>query len=329
MNAHPIQLAERRHLPDERPRVAHRRPRWACIAGVVLLAAAGGCGGAGAGGPRGVTEAQGGPVTSELAPATASSVDDESMADLRDHHLHHHGGFAMFVAMGLAFLNTTPEQRGALSDIQAAMDVETQPVRDAERGVLIALADGTAAGKIDRERVDAAIGGVTTAAARAHDQLAGTLNQLHALLTPPQRMALIDKIDAHFAVWRDVNSADPSTDPHGGRLGKLTQELDLSPDQVEQVRASLQGWRDREIVHLARDASEYYLEAFEKAFVGEGFDARMLDTGPTSANMAAWGLARMASFYEAVCPSLTPDQRNRLADLLRWHASYKRPSFRT
>ena len=82
-------------------------------------------------------------------------------------------------------------------------------------------------------------------------------------------------------------------------------------------------WRDREIVHLAREASEYYLEAFSKAFEGDTFDARTLDTGPTSANMAAWGMARMASFYEAVSPSLTPDQHNRLADILRWHASYK------
>ena len=322
---HPIQVGEPPCLPDERTRGAHHRLRWVCVPGSFLLVAAVGCGGATARArePRGVTEAQGNPATVEVVPAAASSV-DESIADLSDHHLHHHGGFANVVAMSLPFLNTTPEQRGALSDIQAAMEVEMQPMRDAERDVLLVLAEGTAAGKIDQEKVDAAIGHVTTAAALAHAGFAGSLNQLHAILTPPQRIALVDKIDAHFAVWRDANSANPSTDTHGGRLGRLTQELNLSPDQVEQIRASLQVWRDREIVHLAREASEYYLKAFEKAFEGEGFDARTLDTGPTSANMAAWGVARMASFYEAVPSSLTPDQRNRLADLLRWHASYKR-----
>jgi len=109
---HPIQVAEPRGRPDERPRVVHHRLRWVYVPGSALLAAAVGCGGgtARARDARGVTEAQGRPATSEVIPAAASSTDDESMADLRDHHFHHHGGFAMFVAMSLPLLDTTPEQ---------------------------------------------------------------------------------------------------------------------------------------------------------------------------------------------------------------------------
>jgi Spy/CpxP family protein refolding chaperone len=244
------------------------------------------------------------------------------MDDLRDHHPHHPGGIATFVARSLDSLNTTPAQTHAIAAIRIAMDVELLPTQDAERAVLLVLAEGAAAGDIDREKVDAAIGKVTTAAAGSHAAVTESLSQLHAILTPAQRAGLVDKIDAAFVAWRGVKSADASADAHGSRLGTLTQELVLSSDQVAQIRANLQAWRGQEIVRFDRAATEDYLDVFDEVFAADVFDAKTLDTGDAAnVNMAAWGVARMASFYEAVVPTLTPNQRIRLADLLRRHAT--------
>ncbi len=150
----------------------------------------------------------------EVAPAGTEAVedeDDEPTADLREHHRHHHhGGFAMFIAMSLDALGTTPDQTAAIAKIQADMRAKMQPARDAEKGVLTVLADGVAAGKVDKKKVDAAIGKVTAAAAGLHAAVADSLNELHGVLTPSQRTALIEKVEAHFDVWAGANSEDES-----------------------------------------------------------------------------------------------------------------------
>ena len=319
-------------------RVVHPRPPWIPVPAALLLAAAVGCGGGahGAQSPAGVTDAQGSAQAAPwgIAPTGSTSTDDASMAELRDHHLHHHGGFPMFVAMSLRFLNATPEQSKAIARIEAEMNAELRPTQDAEGAVLVALAQGVAAGNVDREKLDAAIGRVTTAAAAAHAAFTGSLVRLHDVLTPEQRTALVQKVDANFSVWKDVNAAEAplydSANADGGRLARLTQALDLSPDQTAQIRASLKAWRDRVILRFDREATGDYLGVFDKAFAGDVFDARALDTGAAAnANMSAWGMATMASFYEAALPSLTPDQRTRLADALRWHASNERIPYGT
>jgi Spy/CpxP family protein refolding chaperone len=308
-------------------RSAQIRIRSICGLAPVLMIVVVGCG---AGIPRtnspvGTTEMQ---EPSELVPAGTIPEDDpdESAGDLREHHRHHHhGGFAMFVAMSLDLLDTTPEQATALNKIQGDMYAKMQPAYDAEKHLLSSVADGVAAGKIDKGKVDLAIAQLSAAAGQVHEAVADSLNQLHAVLEPQQRMALVDKISAHFEVWDEVNSADESAerDAHGGHLGRVAKELGLSPDQVEKSRANFKASVSGTPPHFDRKEAEEYMTAFGKAFAGDAFDARTLGTA-ANAHIATWGATRMARLYEAVVPVLTPEQRAKLADVLRRHSNYHR-----
>jgi hypothetical protein len=82
---------------------------------------------------------------------------------------------------------------------------------------------------------------MSSAAAAVDGAVADSINQLHATPTPPQRAALIGKVEAHFDVWRQANSADGPVekDAHGGQLASLKKELGLSSDQIEKIRAGL------------------------------------------------------------------------------------------
>ena len=322
------------------------RSRWVGLAPLVLVAAFG-CGGstpqASAPAATAATpDAAPGPVSEaapdastaaeappEVASAGTTAVedeDDEPTADLREHHRHHHhGGFAMFIAMSLDTLGTTPEQTAAIAKIQTDMRAKMQPARDAEKTVLMLLADGVAAGKVDKKKVEAAIGKVSAAAAGLHASVADSLNELHGLLTPSQRAALVDKVEAHFDVWTGANSEDESAerDAHGGHLGRLTKDLTLSADQVEKIRASFKASMGKVTAHFDRKEGEAHLKAFGKAFTSDVFDAKTITTGAVAnVRIATWGLTRTARFYEAVAPVLTPDQRTKLADALRHHANY-------
>jgi Spy/CpxP family protein refolding chaperone len=250
------------------------------------------------------------------------------MAELKDHHRHHHhGGFAMFIAMSLDTLGVSPEREAAVTKIQQDMFAKLQPAHDAEKKVLSTLADGVAAGRIDRAKVEAAATQVSTASAGVHDAIADLLNQLHAALTLPQRVALVDKVEAHFHVWQEANSDGEPGDQggHGGQLAKLATELGMSADQVEKARASFKSSMAAASTRYDAGEGETHLKEFGSAFIGDTFDAKTLAGGAAAnAHIATWGTTRTVRLYEAVTPVLTVAQRTALADMLRRHANYKR-----
>jgi Spy/CpxP family protein refolding chaperone len=280
-------------------------------------------------------------VTPTASPAsTTVDNDDELTADLREHHRHHNGGFAMFVAMSLDSLgsesgptpgagDTSPQQSAAITKIQSDIYAALRPAQVAEKDVLSTLADGIAAGSIEKARVDTAIMQLSAAAAGAREGITDSLNQLHSVLTPAQREALVDKVEAHFEVWGDVNSEDDSTDRniHEGHLRRVATEIGLSPDQVDKIRATFkESMAGTMGMPFDPKESEAQVAAFGHAFMGESFDAKTLSSGAAAnTHMVTWGARRMAHFYEAVSPVLTADQRVKLADSLRWHARTMQP----
>jgi Spy/CpxP family protein refolding chaperone len=288
------------------------RMRWAVLG---LIAAAGGAGVAACAGASTAT-------APAIAP-TSTQADDEAAADVTEHHRHHHhGGVTMFIAMSLDTLSISPSQRGAVDQIQADLFARMEPARAAEQNLLETLADGLAAGTIDAEKTQAAVAQLATASSGLHDAAADAINQLHAALTPEQRAALIDKVEAHWALWQHANGdlaqAGAGGRPEAGHLEALAVELNLTPDQVEKIRTNVTA------VKPDPQKIEAHLQAFGAAFKSDAFDAKALVTGPAAnAHLASWGATRMAIFFESVNPVLTPDQRAKLAQKVREHADHR------
>ncbi|HEY1548735.1 MAG TPA: Spy/CpxP family protein refolding chaperone, partial [Kofleriaceae bacterium] len=239
-----------------------------------LMSAALGCGGStpaanGPGGSADVAEAQ-------PAQPGAGMEEDESTTDLMVHHRHHHhGGMAMFIAISLDQINTTPDQKSAIEKIKSDLYAKMEPAREAEKTVLNAVADGIASGQFDQAKLDTSIAEVGTQSGTIHDAIADSLNQLHATLTPPQRQALVDKVQAHFEVWHSANA--PEEDKKDGHLAHLAKELGLTQDQVDKSRAayeqSISG-----VPHFDRAEADAHLKAFGEAFASDQFDAKSLPT---------------------------------------------------
>ena len=227
------------------------------------------------------------------------------------------------IALSLDTLGVSPGQRTAVEKIRSDLHARMEPARAAEQQLVTTLADGLAAANLDAASVDAAVAQVEAAAAKVHDASADALNVLHAVLTPPERAALVDKVEAHWAVWQKANAeqTDPRN-PERGQLAMLATDLGLTRNQVDKIRAGLgEGMKAMPRVDLQEIAT--HLRAFGDAFRSDKFDARVLTTANgANAHLAGWGAARLAHFIEAVSPVLTPDQRARFAQRLREHAAH-------
>jgi Spy/CpxP family protein refolding chaperone len=265
------------------------------------------------------------PAASEAAApadAGASAAGDQAAAELREHHRHHHhGGITDFIAMSLDTLGADESKRPKIEKLQRELHVCLAPAGKAEKKVLRAIAAGVAAGSIDAAKVDAAIGGLEAAASDAKPCSVKTLNKLHALLSPTERQALVDKVQAHYAVWRQVNhEAEAGGKEQGGALAELAKELSLTPEQVDKLSGQLHDALPA--VKFDPAKAEEHLQAFSDAFVAETFDAKTITANANGA-LAAHGAKRMAAFYETVTPALTAEQRKTLAAHLREHSGHQ------
>ncbi len=298
------------------------RPGWILIAGLGLAACDNGSSSAGAAAPASAA-ADSAVVVSPPAPtgpAQVVSPDDSVNESLRDYHRHHHGGLASFISMAIDTLGLDEAKRAAIEKIQNELRAKTAPVRDAENDLLSALADGVAAGKFDTAKVDAAVEKHATASAGIHAATSDALTELHDTLSPAERAALIDKVKAHWEVWHQVNVEEKASgkEEKGGHLAKLTTLLGLTPDQIDKIHAALAV--DAPVTPKTDPkAEDGHIQAFATAFVADKFDPKSLASSATASagHVARHGGARLARFYEAVTPVLTPQQRTTLAAQVR------------
>jgi Spy/CpxP family protein refolding chaperone len=255
---------------------------------------------------------------------SASPAEDQAGSELKEHHRHHHhGGVTKFIAMSLDTLGVDDAKRPQIEKLQSDLHAQMAAARETEKSLLLTLADGIAAGTVDTAKVDAAIAKLTAAADAVQGASLDTLNKLHAILSPSERAALADKVEAHWEVWRQVNhDAEPGGREHGGRLARLTEEVSLTPDQVTKISAALQTALAGGSAKFDPQKAEAHVKAFATAFAGDPYDAKVVSSN-ANGNLASRGATRMAVFYETVTPLLTPDQRTKLAAELREHGNYK------
>jgi Spy/CpxP family protein refolding chaperone len=265
----------------------------------------------------------GGSAATHAPPASAAGASEDSeeeeaaTAGLLEHDRHHHhGGVTLLIAMSLDTLGLSPEQKPAVEKIRRDLHARMEPARAADQNLLGTLADGLDAGVLDPAKADVAVAQLTSVAASVHDASIDALNQLHDVLTPPQRAALVDKLEAHWLVWKRANTDE------NDHLTQLAADLTLTPDQVEKIQMS-QAESMKAVPRFDPQEVETHIRAFGDAFRAQTFDAKALTTGgAATAHMVGWGAAHMARFIESVSPVLTPDQRGKLAQILRQHANH-------
>lgn len=256
-------------------------------------------------------------------PTEAWQADEQAASELRDHHRHHNrGGVMQFVAMSLDTLGPDDAKRPQVEALQRDLHGCMAPTSAIHGRLHQAMAEGVAAGAIDAVKVGAVIAELEQAEGTIQECGAETLNRLHALLSPVERAELAEKVQAHWAVWREVNpdATSPGRGP-GGRLPALTAELSLSQDQVTRITAALELSAGGRGGRFDRTRAEHGLNGFAEAFARDAFDARSLPRH-AGAGLAHHGASRMAAFYETVTPLLTQPQRATLAEHLREHGSH-------
>jgi Spy/CpxP family protein refolding chaperone len=264
--------------------------------------------------------------------ATAPKVDEKAEADdklaadeVLEHHRYHRGGIISFVALSLDTLGVGAEQQPAVEKIQHELDERMVPLHEANHNLIERLADGVAAGKVDATKSDADLAAVARAEAAVRSASAALVIELHKTLTPPERAALVDKVEAHWQVWREANADEKanSHDEHGpGRLAKLTSELSLTPEQVTKIEDGLKAKPSASgpIDPKVSSDVDTHLKEFATAFASEKFDAKTLTTWESvDSQIATTGGARLVRLSEVAAPILTPDQRTKFATQLREH----------
>lgn len=253
----------------------------------------------------------------------ADNVKDE----IQSQHRHHHRGLAGFVLMAIETLGIGPDQQEAVDKIRKEFHAKIRPIREANSAVLQLLGDGIAAGTIDKAKVNAALAKIAPAASVIPKATTDVLDQLHAALRPEERVALVDKIEANWAVWKDTNGGEQAAEdakPHG-HLAHLAKEIGLTSEQVDKVRANLDAAKDSKKPFDAA-AADAYVKAFDAAFVADTFDAKKLPPSVAdNTHIVSWGAERMVRFYEALAPVLTADQRPKVADKLHERAAESTP----
>ena len=265
------------------------------------------------------------------AGTTAASVDEEkgeAADEVRSFHRHHHIGFIGFVLESIPSLGVPPEKEASVEKIRQDIGARFSPAYQAEAALLNAVADGVAAGKIDTAKAEAATTKIAEVSTQMDDATNDALNQLHAILAPPERDALVLKVQAHFMIWYRANAdavKQPDQEQEGGHIRYFVGALGLAPDQVEKIDAAftdaMKAYYQAKGTFPMKDAKDH-LDAFVKAFPADPFDAKALTTADkANSAVTTWGAARMEHFYEAMLPVLTPDQRTKLASLLREQAN--------
>jgi len=259
---------------------------------------------------------------SPLQAADERLADDQAEAGLRDHHRHQHrGGVLQFVAMSLDTLGPTDAARPRVEALQRDLYVCMASTGEVQRTLHLAVAEGVAAGAVDLAKVDGLIGQLDAAAAGVRACSVEALGQLHAVLAPDERGELIEKVEAHWEIWRQVNQEDTGDRSAGGRLAALATELSLTVDQIERAAAALHTALPARSGPFDRARVDADVQAFSAAFLSASFDARATTLGEKS-RLSSHGATRMAIFYETVTPLLTPAQRAELADHLRERAGH-------
>lgn len=246
------------------------------------------------------------------------------MAEADEHRDRHYGGVLMLVALSIKDLDLAADQRTIIDKVRTDLLAKMEPARAAGKDLANLLADEVAAGSIDRAKADAAINKLVTQVQGIHDASISALNQLHTALNAQQRAALADAVQSHWDKWKEAHGHDEQSEQQhrSGFLLELVKQIGLTKEQAEKIKATLhEKMKGGPQEHQHKEVEDH-LKAFATAFKSEAFDAKKLAGGKmANVHLARWGATRRERFLEVATPVLTPEQRTKLAQMIRDRAN--------
>ncbi|MBI4701522.1 MAG: Spy/CpxP family protein refolding chaperone [Deltaproteobacteria bacterium] len=201
-------------------------------------------------------------------------------------------------------LTVSAEQRAKLRTLRERLAAELAPAAGVRPKLVQAYLDGIAAGRLDPARIDPLERDFVAATDRARPAVLAALNELHAILTPAQRAALVDAIAEHGEQARAQGRE---------RVRRLAEALGLSASQKRQIF-----WAARERLGEKRERMEELhegLRAAGAAFKTEAFDATKLAVA--SAPLVQEWLGGIRVTLELLLPVLDREQRSKLVQVIR------------
>jgi Spy/CpxP family protein refolding chaperone len=248
------------------------------------------------------------PTTTTISPDTAAAA-AATRAPLAT-PLH---GPLKVMADALADVPLTATQRPVVEKLAADTATRHTASRAAHRDLMIAIAAQVQAGTIDRTALQPKIDALVTALQAAQPADRSSFEQLHALLTPDQRTAFVNAMEAHVA-----DRVSTAHDKHP--LQQWAVDLQLTDDQKAQIRAAMkEHWQEAAHDGNGAPGAEHrqQAKAMLTAFAQDRFVMDEVSPAKDVAGRAQRMTARMLGIAEAALPVLTPQQRALAAQKLR------------
>jgi Spy/CpxP family protein refolding chaperone len=263
-----------------------------------------------------------------MPPPAPPSAQGAELAEGDEHRGQHHGGVLMLIVASIKDLDLRPDQRTTIDKIRSDLLAKMEPARAAGKDLANTLADGVAAGAVERAKVDSAINKLVVQVQGLHEASLDALNQLHGALSAQQRAALVDALQSHWEKWKAAHGRDEQDDHQhrSGYLVALVGELGLTKEQAEKIKAAFhERMKANPQDHLHKEVQDH-LQGFASAFKGDAFNAKNLTLAKAAdGHMARWGATRRVRFFEAAAPVLTPEQRTKLSQMIRDRANRTEP----
>jgi Spy/CpxP family protein refolding chaperone len=251
-------------------------------------------------------------VPAGLAFAQQAQSPDQAQPRQHEHQRGHREGL---IGAALKLDSLTPQQRSQVEALAQQRKGASMPVRQADAQVLTVLAKQVEQASIDPQGLASTLNAEQSAAAQQSAVERGTLEQLHALLTPAQRNQLVDSIEAARppSSWSCIACVRADGEAHRG--GGERAKLGLTADQKAQIRANLKAEWQASRANGATPQRGAHKQALE-SFRGDSFDASSLVHVESRGEHAE-------KLAQAMVPVLTPAQRATLASQLRARAAHE------
>lgn len=236
-------------------------------------------------------------------------------------------GHMKLVAAALSDVPLRPDQRADIEKMAADADARHAEAADARKQVMLALADQVQAGQVDRAALQPKIDAMAAALEKSRPADRAAIEHLHAILTPDQRVAFVDALQAKM----HDRMAAAHEGHHGGGMGEMAKDLNLTDEQKQKIheamRARFHGEGhdgDRDGDHHGpppemrehMDHGRNMLEAFKQDHFSMDEVAPQRDVHQDATKMSD----HILGMVEIVLPILTPEQRTIAAQKLREHA---------